>query len=265
MKQKNLLTLSVILIIFASFYSCDDRRKLLERDVEVENTRCPRPIPGGVCTSITLEGDNVVYKVVYDERENGNFDAIRNHWIVLRQAVLCNLRRPDDDVKELLKTLKSTHTGLHYLYTGSKSGEKLNIEFTPKDIEDCLNNTMSFTENRQEIVRYEIILSNYQCPQDLGDGLTMDSLSLEKSALVYNVSFDGGQGTIENLKGNYNDLKAEIMQGFDDADFQMRKFMSYCNDAGLKNLNYRYTDNVTGNSMIVSFTISEVWHKMASY
>jgi len=248
-----------------SILSCNNNKQQLENDIKRENALCPRPIPGGVCTSITLENNNVVYKVVYDERENGSFDAIRNHWIVLRQAVICQLRRPDDEAKELLKILNSTHTGLQYLYTGSKSGEKLNIEFTPKDIEDCLNNTMSFTENRKELIRYEITLSNYQCPQDLGDGLTMDSLSLEKDTLVYNVSFDGGQGSIEYLKDNYEQVKSDVMTGFDDADFQMRKFMSYCNDAGLKNLNYRYKDNVTGKSMIVSFTISEVRHKMASY
>lgn len=264
MKPINLLTLSAIIIILASIVSCDNSKKQLEKDVERENARCPYPISVGVCTSVTLEDDNVVCKVVFDERENGSFDAIRNHWIVLKQSIICNLRTPDENIQTMLKMLKLTKTGLRYLYTGSKSGERLNIEISPCEIDSCLNNTMSFSESRKECVSYEIVLSNYQCPQDIGDGLVIDSLSMEKDALVYNISFDGGDGYIESLKVNYEQVKADIMKGFDNVDYQTKSFMSYCNDAGLKFLNYRYTDNVTRKSMIVSFTVSEVWHAMAN-
>lgn len=264
MKPINLLTLSAIIIMLASIVSCDNSKKQLEKAVERENVQCPYPVPVGMCTSVTLEDDYVVCKVIFDERENGSFDAIRNHWIVLKQSIICNLRTPNDGTQTMLKMLKSTKTGLRYLYTGSKSGERLNIEFSPSEIDSCLKNAMSFSESRKECISYEITLSNYQCPQDIGDGLTIDSLSVEKDALVYNISFDGGQGYIENLKANYEQVKADIKQGFNDVDFQTKSFMSYCNDAGLKFLNYRYTDDVTGKSMIVSFTISEVWHTMAN-
>lgn len=264
MKPTNLLTLSAIIIMLASIVSCDNSKKQLEKDVERENAQCPYPVSVGVCTSVTLENDYVVCKVVFDEHENGSFDAIRNHWIVLKQALICNLCTPNDGTQTMLKLLKSSNTGLRYLYTGSRSGERLNIEISPSEIESCLNKTMSFTESRKKCISYEITLSNYQCPQDIGDGLTIDSLSIEKEALVYNISFDGGQGYIENLKANYEQVKADIRDGFNNVDFQTKSFMSYCNDAGLKFLNYRYVDNVTKKSMIVSFTISEAWHAMAN-
>lgn len=250
--------LSIIaLTMMILFASCDRNRKRLEQDVLKVNALCPMPITGGVCTSITLEDNYVVYKIIYDENGNGSFDVIRNNWADLKKALLFNLRSPNENIKSMMKTSITANVGLRLLFMGSKRGDRLNIEITPSEIEHGLNNTMSVTDFAKGHIQYEMQLFNLQCPKIYDNGLTLDSISIENNTIVYNVSFEGGQGTIELLKENSDKTKTDIEKEINHAD---KKLISLWNDANIENLNYRFTDNTTGKSMILSYTIQEIWH-----
>ncbi len=117
--------------------SCDMvKSKALEKQVEVANKQLPMSAGNGITvSSVSIEGDYIVYKVDVDESLI-SIDLLNESVSQMKEAMKAEFinRMSDPDVQKLCKVCRDNNKGIAYHYIGNQSGEKCIVQIESNEL-----------------------------------------------------------------------------------------------------------------------------------
>lgn len=100
--------------------------------------------------------------------------------------------------------------------------------------------------------------ANATMPEDLGDGMVMESVKLEGDFAVYTVSLEESEISIKDMQEARYEMKQAMLQTIKyDSDSDMRAFIDALKEAN-KGVKFKYVGKDTGETFVISILPSEL-------
>ena len=109
----------------------------------------------------------------------------------------------------------------------------------------------------EEVLKLGIKQADSSMPEDLGDGLTMTSIRLKDTNLVYTVECDEDEVSIETLKQAKKEMKTSMVDMVKEADDDM-KFICKALVRTNRGMDYRFVGEVSRESVTIHLTINDI-------
>lgn len=95
---------------------------------------------------------------------------------------------------------------------------------------------------------------------DIGDGMVAKSISLVGNEVVYDISLDEAELTVDNISDALDNVKSFMLQAMQESyknDSDVQKFVDLAAEAN-KNIKFSFNESDTGKSVAVVMTAKEV-------
>lgn len=240
----------IALTLVLALSSCDGKRSQLKRDLAQANAQCPMQYPYGSITSITLDGDDVVYNVVFSDDETYElFKNIPDDEI--KQMMLLSLNTQGTNISEIIDMMRKYDVNL--LYKFSHGNDSFSVQITIPDVEQ--RNIQSSTDSKAAMLDTFMAAYNRMLPEEIEEGMFITEVFEDDNAVTYVVEIDPELYDMDALEEAGDQIKPSVAESFKGPD--TREFLDLLIDLNL-NLAYRlqYPDN--SRSFELVFTPAEL-------
>lgn len=192
-------------VILIGLCACSDSNQAKLRHMcEACDKDLPIDIGAGVFKSIVYEQDeNCVEMSLVADESIINISDLRKANNEL-EDYLCSFMSQKDNAA-MLELLKATHASVRLSVSGTHSKETATFTLSPEDL-----STIETSDDTDENYRHQldriVASSNAQCPSDLGDGLTMESVTLDSTYVCYNFIYDPAQLSFEDAEDSWQEI-----------------------------------------------------------
>ena len=219
-----------------------------------------------VMTEVTLDGSYFTYVFEFDESEF-DLDMIEENKELVR-SVLMSQFLDDEDNKELCNILMKVHYGVKYKYVGKSSGKMLavciepyeiavwNVETEPEVVEEVVEESDEDLHDPKALLDYTANYFKSQTPTDLGNGMVLTDVFLDKSYFTYVYECDELKLDLDVMNRNKDLMKSllrsEIVNNEENKEFcDMLKQAHY-------GVRYKYVGASSGKVFSVSMEPEEL-------
>ena len=180
------LTLALGVVLMFSLFSCGLTKSDLEERLDNLNSECP----------MKIDNEVTILEAKYDAEDNCasitskiDMEGVdKNNDIFLKGYSLGFIAH--DKMKPFIQSVIAEDAKLKLIYK-FKDDQEASMIYTSKELSQLIDNPRNMVEAFTE-------LQNDDCPEDLGDGVTLKSVILEK---------DNAVSTFEMKKADIKDLK----------------------------------------------------------
>ena len=265
------LTLMLMTVLLLTACAQSSRLKSI---VESENATCPYELEEDVTVnSVELTDENTV--TYYIELAN-HFDYLiddEESKEILHDGLLHWFTDGDSPFDEVVNAVINEEGYISCEVQNSK-GDSWNCEFSAYklkkgkeengdiiDSDDSSDDDVDIDEmdddTVEEMLKLGIKEADNNMPEDLGDGLTMKSIRLKDTNLVYTIECDEDEVSIESLKLAKKEMKTVMVdmvkEGDDDIIF-ICKALVRTN----RGMDYKYVGDVSRESLTIHLTTQEL-------
>ncbi|MFA6779144.1 MAG: hypothetical protein WCU80_05100 [Paludibacteraceae bacterium] len=216
--------------------SCVSDAKL-KIEIAVANKKCPIDMGAiGQISKITYDGKDVAYFFEVNEPLI-NVEALKSNQDLLMQSVRSQFVNPKGDIKTLLNLVVDAGANLKFVYKGNTTGNTAECFLSASEIKSIMSGE---NLNDGEVSKLESIIkiSNAQLPQNIGDGLVLEKMTMEGPDVFYNYMLDTTLVDISVINAEISIMKATILESLKQ-ETSVFMFLNSCVDEK-KNLVYRY-------------------------
>lgn len=233
---------AAVAMLSMALVSCGGNDHLKEL-AKKANDECPISMGMmGEISSIEFDGKDIVYFASVDE-DWVDLDVMKENKEEAKQGILQYFTAPSKDVDEMLKELEKSDAGIKYVYEGKKSGKKVEIRLTVKEIKDAIANPM----NPEELLAQDVRVTNDECPMEVDEGMVITEILIEGSDVVYVCQVDETLFDMDDFETNREAAQAALEEYMASLanDPSGKAFLNHCKNAG-KDIVYRYQGTTTG-------------------
>lgn len=234
--------------------SCTNSK--LKTMVDDANKDCPLSMGEmGEVSSITLEGENVVFSYSIDE-QYVDIDALSENGETIKSSIISALSQSS---KEMFVEMDKENAGLVLNLVGKTSKKTCTLKISPEECKSILKSINDGTSDTPiETLKKQIEATNVQLPMTIEEGLVLYEMTLEGDYAVYNYNVDESMYDINTMEQNKEQTKAEIKAMLTSgSDMALEKFVKSCKNAN-KGIAYKYIGSNSGKSYQINFPISEL-------
>lgn len=186
--MKNFIIALTALLVLLLCACSDSNRTKLRIICETTDKELPTDLGIGVFESMTYNEDEncVELKIMLNESVISISDlrkASQQQRDYL-QSFMCQKEN-----SELLKLLSETGSSVRLIMEGAQTKGTAEVTLSADELAG-LETTENEEENYNEQLDRIIAASNAQCPSDLGDGLTMQTVTIDSGYICYNFIYD---------------------------------------------------------------------------
>ena len=270
----------------------NDPKQRLAAYVEEQDGKCPLDIEEGIAIiSLDYDEDVVTVKVKFDDSELPSYMESTEFRDAVKDILLSNLAANDSPHKKLIslaakakadvcfscKCKAATETydllarsrevrkAVRNARNGSSDGDVSPSSLIDHDddevVDDEEEEIIEEEEEDPEVeVNYEQVLTdavaNYQgrLPRRLSSGINITGLQLTGQQLLFLVSNDEADLTIQQMRMVQDAVKTDIFAAFDS---DMRQMASYCSQTG-RTIAFRYNGLSTGDYLLINLTLNDL-------
>lgn len=265
------LTLMLMAVLLLTACAQSSRLKSI---VESENAACPYELEEDVTVnSVELADENTV--TYYIELAN-HFDYLiddEESKEILHDGLLHWFTDGDSPFEDIVNAVIDEEGCISCVVQNSK-GDSWNCEFSAYklkkgkeengdiiDSDDSSDDDVDIDEmdddTVEEMLKLGIKEADNNMPEDLGDGLTMKSIRLKDTNLVYTIECDEDEVSIESLKLAKKEMKTAMVdmvkEGDDDIIF-ICKALVRTN----RGMDYKYVGDVSRESLTIHLTTQDL-------
>ena len=265
------LTLMLMAVLLLTACAQSSRLKSI---VESENATCPYELEEDVTVnSVELTDENTV--TYYIELAN-HFDYLiddEESKEILHDGLLHWFTDGDSPFEDIVNAVIDEEGCISCVVQNSK-GDSWNCEFSAYklkkgkeengdiiDSDDSSDDDVDIDEmdddTVEEMLKLGIKEADNNMPEDLGDGLTMKSIRLKDTNLVYTIECDEDEVSIESLKIEKKEMKTAMVdmvkEGDDDIIF-ICKALVRTN----RGMDYKYVGDVSRESLTIHLTTQDL-------
>lgn len=196
--MKQIFTTLIAVLILLLCACTDSNKTKLRMICETTDKELPADLGIGVFESMTYNEDKncVEMKVVLDESVI-NIADLRKAAGQQRDYLQSFMRQKENG--ELLNLLSASGASVRLVMTGNNSKETAEVSLSADELAN-LETADNIEDNYREQLDGIVASSNAQCPSDLGDGLTMESVTLDSGYICYNFVYDPAQISFEEAE-----------------------------------------------------------------
>lgn len=234
----------------------------LEAQAELVNAECPVDLGAvGSLSCVSYRHGDLVLEFEVSEEEV-NVDSLRANIEMVKQNAVEFLNHSTGTVAEMFKLLKEENAGLTIRYKGMKTGNELQIGLSPEEVKS-ISRRPAKPQAVEESLSTRINLTNAQLPVEIKAGMFLTQIRLEDKNVVYTVSVDEGQYSIDLLKGNCKDMKGILIAAMRVNDPAMKNFLTACKDSG-RGIVYEYVGEKSKKNFQIEIAHKELQTIIAS-
>lgn len=259
-KFYSILTLVLVVMLVGS---CE--MNLMPEKTEALNKRCPIDMndlkfvesDNYKVTAVTFdkEKNQVTFEVAVSEKENED-DAVK-----MLMAMGANLRlyafgklNEFPEFKEFATEAIAANSKVKIHFKSDKDNQEAEMEVPLVELKIFAEG--SFKEDLGTISLEALVEGmNSLLPQDLGDGVAFNGVSLDKKQLQLNMSFDERQATVAMFKSVLPQLKKELAKNLNDEGISL--LVKKCIAAN-RGLTVSFHGKKSGDSVNVEYTVDEL-------
>jgi len=120
--------------------------------------------------------------------------------------------------------------------------------------------SVSFTScTAEQTLDLAVAQANKDCPMEMGDGMVAKSISLVGNEVVYDISLDEAELTVDDISAAVDNVKSFMLQALQESyksDSDVKKFVDLTAEAN-KNIKFSFNESDTGKSVDVVLTAKE--------
>ena len=265
------LTLMLMAVLLLTACAQSSRLKSI---VESENATCPYELEEDVTVnSVELTDENTV--TYYIELAN-HFDYLiddEESKEILHDGLLHWFTDGDSPFDEVVNAVINEEGYISCEVQNSK-GDSWNCEFSAYklkkgkeenddiiDSDDSSDDDVDIDEmdddTVEEMLKLGIKEADNNMPEDLGDGLTMKSIRLKDTNLVYTIECDEDEISIESLEQTKKDIKESVFEMVKDGDEDML-FICKSLVRTHRGLDYKFVGDVSRESLTIHLTTQDL-------
>lgn len=254
MKRKNQL-FSLLAVVFSAMFlitttSCNQSK--LQITVSLTNAKCPIDMGlAGSIESIELGDENVIYTIKLNEQFS-NIEAMEQNKEDIARSIV-NSMSNEESAQELMKILVEENFGIEYVFIGNKSGQKMNIELLPEQINAILSTPTTAHEKLISIVK----ATKVQLPMKVDVVTTMKDMIIDGDDVIYIYDIDENQVKMSDI--DIDVIKANAIANLSNviSDAAAGQFFQTVMD-DKKNVRYRYFGDKTGTELEYVISLDEL-------
>lgn len=254
--KKTISLIVTIAVMTIGLISCDNSKDRLAKIVENTNAELPKSIGiAGTFNSIVYERDNNTVVLTFTlNPELQTIADLRKAGSTAQGMLIQTLAQPDS--KSMTDLITDAGANVKCVYMSPTGDDTFEVEVTSEDVRrEITENDLSEEDSATRMLETSAEITNAQCPNDLGDGLTMINMTVEKDALVYNYIVDDNLYDINSFSEYSDDIKNSMRESFSDP--AVRQIIGLCKKTG-RSLIYRYASSGTGESADIIFSAEEL-------
>lgn len=181
--------------------------------VEKANNLCPIDVIGvGAITSISIEGQQVIYHLQYNDTLI-NLDLVKQNQEAMKKvftlsAFMQNAQGPNNGDKLMQRLIREKY-GLTIKITSKRNN--FSISASPQELSDYVRQVkLNPTEALREVIGLQMQLTQHTLPQVIDSGLVCTDILPEDKNMVYRIKVDESQYSISAFNDNHDLAKKEI-------------------------------------------------------
>lgn len=185
------LSITLVLIVLYLFVSCSDQNKVI-KNLELEKTvnRIKNLLPLNMFEGVTLIKVEYIDTLLSMQMEIDENVCPIDDWQKekdnQKKIWLMNIANSKDDDRRTFEICVSNKIYINYHFKGKHSLKEFGYVMTPEEIGIALKNEMT---PYQALVQ-QIELNQNALPEDWGNGMTLNTIELLDSMVVYIISMD---------------------------------------------------------------------------
>lgn len=233
----------------------------LEDRVKMASGHCPVTIDNvGFINDIHLSGDTLVYDCTVTNPDI-NIAALSERPGDVKRVLAPQITGLFNDNRELLEQVTANNLILSVRYRGHDRS-MLTVDFTPSELTEATSDNAHATP-ADPVARLsdEIKLSQASLPVDMADGIVMTAIDDSDMTVNFRCTVDeavAGTDAIANLRDNRAQIRSMMLSSLrGSTDTDIRRLVEIATSAN-RGIAYRYTGNLSGDTMSVVFTPAEL-------
>ena len=252
--KKIILLLSISSLLF-TLSSCGDHKAKMDlKKVTIElNRQCPMKFDVATCIGAKIQDGNLVVDYVYDE-ESIKLDHLKDQSEMTKRHLAESFFNSKEEFGNLL-----IRAG--YGFTANYKGSKTKDTTTVHLINDEIKRVMENPATKNEILDWEVQITNSMLPMAVDEATTLVSLDQQDGAVSYVYDVDDEQvnmSTMSAVKDEIKEnLKQELAQEWTSPTSTSKEFLTLVCRTN-KALRYVYRGKTTGKEIVIEFSNSEL-------
>ncbi len=253
--NSNQLYIGLFLLILLTT-SCQKAK--LKTAIEIANKECPINMgEAGTITSITYNGDNVVYNFRLNE-EIANIKALKSNPESIKESMKVMYQNPTKEVRTLLSLVIEGNAGLQMIFVGDKSGDTVTSMLTTAELKEILNTKAEASQSDQAKLEVQIKMANLQFPMQASKEVVIEKIELNDSSVTYICQVDEEICSIDQVEANAVNVKKGIVTNLrSQTDEATQTFIRCCVNCN-RNITYRYVGNQSDSTYDVVVSVAEL-------
>lgn len=224
--------LPILTFMLIACFGCNDaNRNRLRLQIEKMNSEFPVSLGNvGVCEGIRYETDDNTVVFSYGINEDISPIASLSKAGEEQKAFLANFLRSNEFGTNLLEELVKADASMRLVYRGLSSGDSTSVTLDADELREIAATEISGDTNMMQLESM-LAITNRQCPQDVGEGLTLTAVNLADGFMVFYYEYNPEEADYsvvdrELLKEAYTESLREDLQ--DVAGRSQLKLMKSC-------------------------------------
>lgn len=252
------VTIVLVGLLLLAANSCGNpKREKLQREITYElekfNKTCPMAF-GEYGSLMGASYDKDENKVTYKLTLNEDFmpmKVMRKHKDVMKM-----LLRKQFSENPALRVFSTNNVTLSYEISGNQSSGTFEVVATPEEMRRWQTEIVDNAEFNKQLIKYQLEVANEALPQQVERGMTMESVALEGSSIVYLCRMNEDLYDIDMFRQVKSEMKKGIVEGTP-IDFETEAFFKTIVESNY-NLVYRYKGSASGKSLDIVITPEEI-------
>lgn len=248
-----LCSLSLLMVLISS---CQQSK--LKAVIAVANKQCPIDMGEvGTVTSITYDGDNVVYTLNMNENFT-DISVLKDNPESMKESIKIMFGNPSKEVKQLLELVAECNAGLEMRFVGKDSGEQAVCGLTTEELKETLKSDADPSQSESSKLEAQVKMANLQFPMQASDEIIVEKIEIIDDAVTYLCVVDEDLCPVKQIEANAVEVKKGIVATLaGQADAATQLFLQTCINCD-KNVTYRYTGKQSGAQYDVVITVPEL-------
>lgn len=256
--MKKLMCLFALMAMMLTFSACENSTiKELKQEIEKVNKACPQNMGlMGDMMSAKYNDDTKTAEFYYiTNDEFVDIDLLRKNKDMVRLSFK-SLLNDNSEFSKAMKLASDAGVGLKYTFKSKDTGKSVDVVLTSEDIKKALNEPVYEEATYELQLKTMIENENSTYPQDLGSGLTMQSVKLTDDYVVYLCYMDEDIFDMSMIDEETKEaMKDGIIGMMDDITIKTQLKIFVKNGKGLV---YRYQGDESGKTVDIIFSVDEL-------
>lgn len=252
--KKNVFVLCVVVLVVLTGCFEGKIRSSIKQSVEEINKECPIAVDAySSITSVELDGDTVIYKVVTTE-EIYDIDYYRERTEIQKKIIKLKLFQQEDrGDREGISLIAKHGYWIKYVYVGQKSKERYSLLFSPDEIKAGMEKPMTQREVNDEMLQLSVQSEASSLPMEVDAGLVMTDAKLQDDAVIYLCEVDEDMYDVDLLRMAESEMKEEVGRNLASEEPLIKAMIKTD-----RKLIYRYVGNKSGSTFSLVFSVAEL-------